>query len=186
MNDMNYKKYISRGFTLIETFVAITILITAITGPMVIAEKGLQSAYLAKDQLVSLFLEQEGIEYIRRVRDNNCLDSKCTDPLTGDPIPGVWLNGLTACITTDCAIDAIAGTITACPSGGCPILHYDNTNNIYTYNTSDSRTPYTRTIRVTPNPDINGHEATLTSTVSWYTGPFTRSITTSEVMTDWE
>ena len=59
------------GFTLIETFVAILILTLAITGPMSIAQKGLQSSILAKDKTTAAYLAQDAIEFIRSIRDSN-------------------------------------------------------------------------------------------------------------------
>ena len=57
------------GFTLIESLVAITILVTAILGPMTIAATGISSAIYARDQETAFFLAQEGLEYVRNVRD---------------------------------------------------------------------------------------------------------------------
>lgn len=180
----------SRGFTLIETFIAITILITAVAGPLTIASKGLQSAVLAKDQLTASFLAQEGIEYVREKRDNNCLELGCTDLETGDPIPGQWLTGLDACRSDlnggqMCQIDAVNDIITTCASGGCSPLYYDNSANggFYTYNTAHSRTTFVRSVQITP---ISDHEATVSATVSWKTGPFARQIVVSEIILDWQ
>ncbi len=185
----------SSGFTLIETFVAITILVTAIAGPLTIASKGLQSAILAKDQLTASFLAQEGIEYIREVRDNNCLQIGCTDPSTGVPVEGKWLTGLESCTDDNgnitCQVDASSNSstpITQCSSSGCDPLYYDDTLNgatsgFYSYNTSGTRTSFVRSIQIIP---INAHEATITSRVDWKTGPFSRFISVAEVISDWQ
>lgn len=60
----------NRAFTLIETLVAITILMIAIAGPLTVASKGLTSALDAKNQSVAINLAQEGLEYINNMKDN--------------------------------------------------------------------------------------------------------------------
>jgi prepilin-type N-terminal cleavage/methylation domain-containing protein len=59
----------NKGFTLIETLVAITILMISIAGPLTIAQKSLTAATIAKDQVIASFLAQEMIEQIKNDRD---------------------------------------------------------------------------------------------------------------------
>lgn len=61
----------SRGFTIIETLVAVTVLMIAIAGPLVVASKGLFGALASKDQLTASYLAQESMEVIKNIRDNN-------------------------------------------------------------------------------------------------------------------
>lgn len=60
----------SRGFTIVETLVAIAVLMIAITGPLVIASKGLTAALYSKDQMIASFLAQESMEIIKNLRDS--------------------------------------------------------------------------------------------------------------------
>lgn len=62
-----------RGFTLIETMVAISLLSIAIVAPMQLAAQSLASAYYARDQITAFYLAQEGIEAVRSIRDGNIL-----------------------------------------------------------------------------------------------------------------
>lgn len=101
----------ARGFTLIETLVAISILVLALTGPLTIISQALRSAYYSRDQIVAFYLAQEAVEYIRNVRDENSLK-------TGALVDS-WLNGIglinqckTAGGTTASCIDQFDGTIT--------------------------------------------------------------------------
>ena len=87
---MKTKNEIKRGFTLVEALVAISILMLAVTGPMVVAQKGLFSAISSKDQMIAAFLAQDAIEYIKNVRDSNGVKVK----IPGETLPNGWLSGL--------------------------------------------------------------------------------------------
>ncbi len=59
------------GFTIVETLIAIAVLMIAIAGPLVIASKGLTAALYSKDQMIASFLAQESMEVIKNIRDVN-------------------------------------------------------------------------------------------------------------------
>ena len=61
----------NNGFTIIETLVAIAILMIAITGPLVVSNKSLTAALYAKDQTTATYIGQKSIEWIRNKKDNN-------------------------------------------------------------------------------------------------------------------
>lgn len=61
----------NKGFTIIETLVAITILMISIAGPLTIAQKSLMAASYAKDQVIASFLAQDLMEKIKNDRDVN-------------------------------------------------------------------------------------------------------------------
>lgn len=63
------------GFTLVETLVAISILLLVIVGPITIAQKGIRNAYFANEQFTAVFLAQEAIESVRQLRDADGLDA---------------------------------------------------------------------------------------------------------------
>lgn len=63
------------GFTILETLVAISILVVALTAPLAIVSQALQSSYFARDQVTAYFLAQEAIEFLRNKRDNAGLQS---------------------------------------------------------------------------------------------------------------
>lgn len=60
-----------KGFTLVETFVAIIVLTIAVLGPMTLLSRALQDARYIKDQVTATFLAEEGIELVMDYRNNN-------------------------------------------------------------------------------------------------------------------
>lgn len=76
----------NKGFTILETLVAISIILIAITGPIDIIGQALKNSYYSRDQITAFYLAQEAIEYARNQRDDNALARV--------PIAN-WLNGVT-------------------------------------------------------------------------------------------
>lgn len=61
------------GFTMLETIVAIAILLAAILGPVTLITRGLFGSTFSKNKIVALHLAEEGIEFVRTIRENNKL-----------------------------------------------------------------------------------------------------------------
>jgi prepilin-type N-terminal cleavage/methylation domain-containing protein len=72
---MNYlfSKQNKRGFTLIESMVAITIFTVSILSMMSLLAKGLSDTNFVKRKMVATYLAQEGIEYIRNMVNTSTL-----------------------------------------------------------------------------------------------------------------
>src|SRR3989338_6051719 len=62
-----------KGFTLLETLVAVTILALAVSGPLYVANRAYVAVQISRDQLTASYLAQEGIEYARSMRDRDFL-----------------------------------------------------------------------------------------------------------------
>ena len=60
---------LSKGFTLVETLVAISIFTTSILALLVILSGSISNTGYAKKKIIASYLAQEGIEYIRNMRD---------------------------------------------------------------------------------------------------------------------
>ncbi len=71
----NNRKLLSllNGFTLVETLVAISIFTVSILGLMSVLSSGISSTIYAKQKMAASYLAQEGIEYIRNIRDTDVL-----------------------------------------------------------------------------------------------------------------
>ena len=68
----------SRGFTLVETLIAISIFSVSVVAMMSILGTGIYDTNYAKKKMAASYLAQEGIEYIRNVRDNDVLYTSAT------------------------------------------------------------------------------------------------------------
>ena len=158
-----------QGFTLIETLVAMLLLSLSIAGPLTIASKGLSATNVAKDQFVAFYLAQDAVEYVRYVRDSNCLQNPSNDG--SGCSANKWLAGLQLCTssggTSACYVDSIQDSVKTCPSGSCPALNYDSSagHHYFSY-TSGTATPqqFVRTVKI---DNTNSDEAVVTVTVTW-------------------
>lgn len=96
------------GFTLIETLVAITILLIGVVTPLQIASNALYSTFHSRDQITAYYLAAEAIEYVKNVRDTKFL----SDITSGDTSADGWMVGLEECTYIEgdtpkfCIIDA--------------------------------------------------------------------------------
>lgn len=181
----NYELRTVRGFTLIESLVAITLLMVAIVAPMALTSQSLRSAYYARDQITAFYLAQEAIEALRAIRDGQILQITQSANPSGlnifGPIP---LNDDPFIV--DAHKTDLAASIFSCSSspynGTCPPLQTDTT--LYGYQSGWTDTNFTRTI--TAHTVGSGDEIHITVTVTWATGAFqTRTFSISENMYRW-
>lgn len=178
-----------RGFTLIETLVAISIILTSIVGPLYTVQQSLNASRTAGEQLIASSLAQEAIEYVRYVRDSNYLTT-----INGGSSVN-WLQGFDGsassvnCFTNDCVVDPKERTVTLKPSDPNQGYLYLNTNRLYTQvSSSGTKTPFKRTVRFTAvtnsNPAITT-EVLIETTVTWSTRGQTRTVVITEHLHNW-
>ncbi|MBU3926040.1 prepilin-type N-terminal cleavage/methylation domain-containing protein [Patescibacteria group bacterium] len=148
------KKDRKKGFTILETLVAVAILALAITGPLELAFKGISYTKLSQNQIIASYLAQEGMELIRNIRDSNKINH--------DPN---WLNNLSNCISPNlCYVDAQASSLSPVVCmGNCPIIKYSDSNG-YNYS-SVNPTIFTRNISI--DNLVNNIEARVRVSVVW-------------------
>ncbi|MBI4093675.1 prepilin-type N-terminal cleavage/methylation domain-containing protein [Candidatus Kaiserbacteria bacterium] len=180
---------LSRGFTLVETLVAVTILTVAIVAPMALTAKSLAAAYYARDQIVAFHLAQEAIEAIRHRRDNNIL-------INVFGTPADLLAGIPATDGSPFTVDTGDDSTALCPLEGCPPLQWSGTLYGYrpgcampTNNCGESEgwknTLFTRTVRA---QFVGGgtDEVHVSVEITWRTGSFqTRSFAISNNLYRW-
>lgn len=156
----------SKGFTLIETMVAVSLLVIAALGPLSISATAVQNSLIAKDQIIATYLAQEGIEYVRYVRDSNGIRSIS------------WLTGLDNCVSTTCNIDTLSLSSVSCGGLTCPPLKIES-NGYYGLSNSGTNSKFTRTIRIV---NSGTDQITVSSEVSWRTGSYSKTFVTEEIL----
>ena len=199
------------GFTLLETVVALAVILAAVVGPVSLITRGLVDFSFAKNKIIAVNLAQEGIELIRAVRENNIL----CDSINGNPNwnwnrdpEGGNLTSTKRQVSTQDVV-----TINCKPPGpGSPILittprlplstaetlRFDSSTGLYGYTGQD--TIFTReiTICVPPNagggsncstaPDSdvpNGSQMEVISRVTWNERGILREVNLRERLYEW-
>ncbi len=169
-----------KGFTLVETLVAITILLIVIVGPLKISSQTAKSTSFSSEQVTAFFLAQEGSELAQNMRDAEVLGSFLSDPDDGweDFSTGSeYSNCFSTFSTYGCAleIDTATGRVKAssigCEANGdnCDLYYSDSGGRQkYTYDSAgNTPTPYNRSVKL---EWISSDEVYVRSTVTWRTG----------------
>ncbi len=162
---INYQQ----GFTLLETIVALTVIVAAMTGPIALTTRGIFDAKFAKNKLVAADLAQEGLEIIRQCRDNNILQSRAWNFSMG---AGDW------------QADVISSTLLQCPLApfitGASLLR-DGDSGLYNY-VSGNSSMFTRRITISePATD----QMFVISNITWSEGGIDRVMTLQETLYNW-
>lgn len=165
----------SAGFSLIETLVAITILLLVVVGPLSISSRTAKSANYASEQAIAHFLAQEGLELAQKGRDDLVLQYLGTaiDPwdVFIDPAgPYGACRGTTGCGLTITNAGGVS-LVDCATTGACAL--WESTASplvrpVYRHGSaSATSTPYTRTIRF---EQADTRQIKVVSEVTWRTG----------------
>lgn len=178
---------------MIETLVAVVVLISAVVGPLTLAQRSIRSAVYARDQVTASFLAEEAIEYLRSMRDGNQLERR------------TWLNGLTDCMGTGrlCTVDATQGrdeAIERCKESTlsygseCEPLAFHTASGRYGYKPTQNAggwedTRFVREVSVITIPGDNrasDDETKVEVRMLWQTGNLpVRTVVTRTYIYDW-
>ena len=190
-----------RGFTLIETLVAVMILAFAIIGPFALSAQSLRASRDARDELVATYLALEGIEIVHSIRDNNSADD-----IT--PAHTHWMDNIIAgtCRPHGCIPDITeqpgvgsvwtANALVSCPPVSCPdriVVYFNPTTGLYRQSAAAlpapwQKTLYTRKLNVVgvDDPGNPQRQVRITSTVTYlgYTHKI-RTLSVSDNFYNW-
>lgn len=166
-----------KGFSLVETFVAMTILLVAIVGPMTIAQRGLQSAFFAGERMTAIFLAQEAVEEMRNWRDSYMLDGEDWVADARDSLPNCFIDTNPDGCDYDFRAPDMDAYFLDCGDSvdACRLYFEDMTSQSSSWmyhhdSTAGELSPYTRTIQIEEvNPGI---ESVVRVEVSWYSSLF--------------
>lgn len=166
-----------KGFTIIETLVAIAILVTIIVGAMGVVQSAISSYIYSKDQIIAFYLAQESFEQVRNLRDGNRLAGR-------DWLYGIAANSADPCYFNNaCTADGVTATLTRCSSvGSCPYLRQDVATGFYGLNSLWPLTIFKREITLTP---ISANEVSINVTMSWNKGIVSRQFRAREHLLNW-
>lgn len=192
MNIFNFlKNNTSRGFTLVESLIAISIFTTTVLGLLGLIAQGVSDSNQAKKQVAASYLAQEGIEYMRNMRDTYVVYDSISsqhgwDAYNTKVAGGLYPAGTTACGSSNgCYFDRTqpmnGSNIVSCNSTSCPELLFDSSTGKYGY-ASGTGSGFFRKIQ-TVQTGANGTK--ILSTVFWTRGLEVRSITFSEGVLNW-
>lgn len=186
-----------KGFTLVETLVAVTILTLAVAGPLFTANRAIVAAQNARDQLIASYLAQEGIEYMRAIRDDEYLAAY--EDGGANVSTSAWTNFHTS--TSQCnatSVSAKACTLNPWPVaspqlnscdtatvGSCAPLN-KTSSGIVRYTQSSAGTVVTRFTRTIQVIDVSPNDARIVSTVSWNFHSVPYSVSISDHLTPWQ
>ena len=181
----------TRGITLIETVVAVTILVAAITGPMTLASQSLKASRDARNELIATHLAEEGVEIVHSVRDNNSATDISATRTS-------WMNTIYAACMKGCGADPTDHTVPvwgpnvviSCPAGDCSSvqnLYFNPATGLYKQSANPlsspwSITPFKRVITLQGIDAGPQRQVRVTSTVT-YSG-FANTLRTVTVVDD--
>ena len=176
------------GFSLVEALVAIAILLTVISGVMVLVNLSIKSGQNVSNRLSASYFASDAIEYLRYSRDSTWLSDN-QDSFQ------YWLNNaVDDCDGSACKIETRQGqgSPTNCGSS-CPNLKYNTADKTYGYETgSDWETSkYTRAIKLIQINDVSSQddsddEVIVEVTVSWpQTGGGTGELVLTDTLSSW-
>ena len=170
---------LTTGFTLVETLIAVSIFSFSILALMAVLSQGISDTGYAKKKMIAGYLAQEGIEYIRNMRDTYVLYTE---------VPGNSWDGfrskLASCNPTNgCRFDTVfPHDVSICNSpNDCKL--YVNNGNYSTDPTSGDDSGFTRKIWM----DVidSNKELKISSEVRWTQRSGTYNITFTENLFNW-
>ena len=170
------KMEVRGGFTIVETLVAVAVLMIAVAGPLVVATKGLNSALASKNQMIASYLAQDTMETVKNIRDNNLVALK-SDPNWKNKwlqVFGYSVNGECSSLNNGCdvnGVDKVGASLdrTTCPGGPCRIYYKDDTG--YTHKNIGGATVFLRSFYFDAQPENNRRPEVLVHViVDWKEG----------------
>jgi len=169
----------NKGFTIVESLVAITILVLVVTGTASTIQTSISSYIFSKNQVIAFYLAQEGFEQLRNIRDENGLK---TQPW----LTGISNNSSDPCyFGNSCYVDPVSSNVpTRCGApGSCPVLRQDAATGFFGYNSLWPTTIFRREILLTR---INADEISILVTVNWSKGLVNREFKARENLLNWQ
>lgn len=178
----NFQK---KGFTLIESLVAVSIFSLSILALISVLATGIQDINFAKRKIIASYLAQEGLEHLRNLRDTYVLSQTedwTTFKVKINPCNSPDLSSGCYFVFDEHSENNIRNTeFSTCTNSICPEMNYNTSNGRYYYGGGDS-SGYHRKIST---QEINPNEIKVVSTVYWNQGSGQKSVSVSDVLFNW-
>ena len=199
----------NKGFTLVEVLVSIAIFSVSILGLLSVMASGIINTNYAKNKMIAGYLAQEGVEYMRNLRDDYIYYSSQSSLSWSDfetQVIGGSMGNTLCASANGCTFNAMSVSegdttwpminlnISACTTSNCGsgasngILYINSvTGNGGSYYSasgtpSDPASMFVRQIKMIP---ISANEIKIFSTVYWTQGSNTFHTTLSENLFNW-
>src|SRR3989338_4227944 len=92
---VSYSKFYERGFTIVESLVAIAVFTVGISAAIFVIQQSFTVGSRVKNKIIAAYLAQEGIEVIRNIRDRNWMQGKVYNvDATCFNDNNCWINGI--------------------------------------------------------------------------------------------
>lgn len=170
---MTKKQKIKKGFTLVETLVAISVLMISVTTAFGVSSTAFSSAGFSRDQLIASYLIEDALDFIRSEADTS------VDMSEWDLRDGQCIGGGQLC-TVDTAGLGGGNPFERCDSGICPYLKV-NDDGVYNYSTG-SVSKFKRWITI---EKIEDYEIKITASVSWMSGSEEKTFSVIDELYKW-
>jgi len=158
-----------KGFTIIETMVAVFVIITGVVGVYTLLQQTMASIRVVSSKLTASYLAQEGVEIVRNIRDSNWIEQ--------ETVPSaLWDDGI---LVGDWEADYLSRPLVSSYSGN--FLKMD-TDGYYSY-ASGVNSKYQRKISIAKT---GNYLIKVTVTVYWREKGVNNSIIVQENLYDWK
>lgn len=154
----------NKGFTLLETIVAVGVIMIGLMAVLVLANNSLSFVSLIKDRLVAVNLTSEGLEVARNIRDNNWLQSLA------------WNSGL-----ANGDYNITYNSLSLSPYADTELL-VNTSNGLYNY-TSGSPSGFKRKISIA---NLSVYELRIVATVTWQRKGVSYTSSAEEHLFNWK
>lgn len=184
------------GFTLLETIVALAVILAAVVGPVTLITRSILIFSFSKNKLIALNLAQEGLELVREIRENNIACDQVNGPLPrkwfSDPENGNLIVNESFQVAADQTIDMTCGLFSiktpTLPLFAGTKFFLDPLTGVYGYN-GPKNTIFSREITISqPLNDGNiqaSEQRDVVSTVRWSDRGIDRNVALRDRMYNW-
>ncbi|MFA7192020.1 MAG: prepilin-type N-terminal cleavage/methylation domain-containing protein [Candidatus Paceibacterota bacterium] len=186
----------NKGFTILETLIAVVLLSLVLNSVLTLISRSLFTAQYAKNDMIASYLLQESADYIRNTRDTQMK----IDPAVGwgNFLDFYNLNDSNGQQTRVCKIKIYPDSIASPTTPECANNNGNNAPEVFYYHKDTSGGSYYSTERGSEYTDTNfsrlvvlsknnsGDEVDVSITINWKNGNNSKSKSYNLSFTDWQ